>query len=237
MPQTPASRRQAGVLPAVPGLGTAPLAARLARQGLIEPPTTTPPFMAGLGLWLGWTEAIALADALQLPIAACTKRTADADMAATAELDAVRLALERRIDDDAETAGDADFAPHRHRCQAVQQAMAADIAALRARLRRRLAQGPAPAARLAAIDAVFERSLAPREQSLLALMPTLLERRFVQLRPSGAKVPNAPDTAVQARAAPAWLASFRHDMRLLLRDELALRLQPSEGLVQALRAA
>jgi hypothetical protein len=225
MPQTSVTRRPAGVPAAVPGLGTAPLAARLVRLGLIEPPPAAPSFMDGLGRWLGWTEAIALADALLLSAATAGGDGAEAAARAAADLAAVRHVLEVTIDDDAETAADVDFAPHRRRCQAVQQAMAADIAALRARLRQGLAQGVA--ARLAAIDAVFERTLAPREQSLLALMPTLLERRFLQHQAA----------AGDAAGAAPWLAAFRRDMRQLLRDELALRLQPCAGLVQALHAA
>ncbi len=98
------------------------------------------------------------------------------------------------------------------------------IAALRGRLREAAGRASPALARLAAVDAVMEQVLGAREQALLAGVRRQLEQRFERLRPP-------PD------AAPTdWLTPFCQDLQALLLAELDLRLQPLEGLVEALRA-
>lgn len=132
----------------------------------------------------------------------------------------------------------ADFATHRRRHAALQRTMAAPIAALRHQLRALLAGQSADGARLAALDAVLDEALAAREAHLLGRVPELLAPRFERLRQahhqrlaaSGA----ADDPAHWARPG-GWLAAFGDELRAALRAELDTRLQPLEGLLDALR--
>lgn len=154
----------------------------------------------------------------------------------------------------AETA--ADFSSHRRRYLAKQQAMEAGVAALREGLRAALAARSPDLAKLAAVDAVMEQVLGERERELLSLVPVVLAQRFERLRqdelaaraaqgahdaaPSDVaaaapEAPEAPEAAAPvATLSGAWLASFRKDLHELLQAELDLRLQPVEGLIDAL---
>ncbi len=140
---------------------------------------------------------------------------------------------------------DRDGGFYRQRYLVLQQTMEAHIARLRARLRERLALRSGEVARLAALDAVMERALARRERSLLAAAPALLGARCERLRAQAQEAASIADTAEGAAAAvPAsasvsapgsWAPAFRRDMQHLLLAELDLRLQPAEGLLEALR--
>ncbi|MFT4267926.1 MAG: DUF3348 family protein, partial [Xenophilus sp.] len=92
-------------------------------------------------------------------------------------------------------------------------------------LRDALAARSPALARLAAVDAVMERALAAREQALLGALPARLQKHFERLRREAG--PEAPPSA--------WLPAFRRDLQALLLAELDFRLQPLEGLMQALR--
>jgi Protein of unknown function (DUF3348) len=199
----------------------------LDRQALLEGPSLPPSVAEGLGRWVGWKQAFPLSAALQAP--AGPTRPAPVSAAAVARLEReftrVHERLVRTIDDDGAQAHDADYAPYRRHCTAVQQLMEADIGALRVRARAVLAQLSPALQRLAALDAVMDGVVSSHEQQALARLPSLLERRFTRLR-----------QAHEAGAAPGWLHHFRADLRQALRAELDLRLQPAEGLLDALRA-
>ncbi|CAN5401733.1 DUF3348 domain-containing protein [soil metagenome] len=138
---------------------------------------------------------------------------------------------------DAATGPTRDFTPHRRRYVARQQAMDASIGPLRARLRTSLA-GRSPAmARLAAVDAVMEQLLGPREHHLLATVPGLLERHFERLAEAHPAESAEPPASGATDAAPAaWLHDFTHAMQGVLIAELDIRMQPVEGLLAALRS-
>ena len=102
-----------------------------------------------------------------------------------------------------------------------QRSMAARIATLRERLRARLAEASAPLARLAQLDAVLERAIAPQERQALTGLPALLTRR--------AQAHHAADPR-------RWRARFWADLQRALRAELDLRLQPVLGLMESLEA-
>ncbi len=118
-----------------------------------------------------------------------------------------------------------EFAVYRQRYLARQQAMETAIGASRGGLRDALAARSPALARLAAVDAVMEQALAAREQALLGMLPTRLQKHFERLRHEAG--PEAPPAA--------WLPAFRRDLQALLLAELDFRLQPLEGLMQALR--
>ena len=107
--------------------------------------------------------------------------------------------------------------------------MAADITHLRGRLRDLVARQAPELAQLVTMDTVMERALGRQERALLSTLPDWLVQHFDRLRLAAASARDA--TSPSAR----WLDVFRRDMQDLLLAELDLRLQPSEGLVGALR--
>lgn len=191
----------------------------LARWTDLDPADGTGSFADRLSHWVGWTDAIALSSALEAAPVVLPGRQA-AGAVGAAEVERVRTALAAPF----EPADETDFLPYRRRYHARQQAMDTRIGALRQRLRATLGAGSPRSARLAALDATLEQLLAGRERSLLASVPVLLEKRFEQLRRA------EPDAAPAA-----WRAAFAGDMHAVLRAELALRLQPVDGLLAALR--
>lgn len=225
----PSSRAQAHG-PALIGL--------LARIGGAGAPAPSSSLSDRLGQWIDWRHAVALAAALDARPAAAGADAASGD---GGECGQVRAMLVGAIEGDRAfvAVGGAgadtpvpDAAFFRQRCLALQQKMEAEVGHLRGRLRGRLMRRGGDAARVAAIDAVMERAVGPRERALLAPIPALLEQHFERLRLAAADSP----AASAAATAPAWLGAFRHDMRELLLAELDLRLQPAEGLLAALRS-
>lgn len=212
--------------PGVAGSELTRLLASLADEA--PPPVARAAFADRLGHWLGWTGAIALSSAL------ASSATADPSVAPTGGADGleadfvrVRAALAASIAaGPREPASDpADFAPFRRHCLDRQRAMETAVGALRQRLRDALARRAAGLARVAAIDAVLDRSLAAQERSLLGLVPLRLQAHFERLRRAA---PEAPD-------GPGWLDAFRDDMARVLQAELAHRLLPAQGLLDTLR--
>lgn len=200
---------------------------------------------ARMAAWLGWSDAIALSRVLG-PTDEASPAAPQPDPARTAL--ALRRALEERerLDErlgadthealaalrrDIGEAGGAraaatvrvDLGACRRLITARQRAMETAVAPLRARVRATLALlGPA-LARLAALDAALEPALAARERELLAGTPGLLESGWAALlqAPPG-EGPAPEDRLIDELAA-------------LLAAEQALRLEPLDGLIEALR--
>lgn len=235
------------------------LLARLAEADVSEPQAS---LADRLSQWLGWTDAIALSTALNtqpgLPRAGAGALPAlereDAALVATARSALTKMITracapaEARRDSRARAEADApaSFAEFRQDYLSIQQAMETEVGQLRKRLRALLAARTPALARLAAVDAIMERSLAAREQRLLASVPALLATYFERLRRAAQQAPDeagpasdvASDVASDiAPAAPgAWLAAFRKEMQSVLLAELDIRFQPVQGLLAALRA-
>jgi hypothetical protein len=194
----------------------------LARLAEVEPAAGTQGFAERLSGWLNWTDAIALSAALE---GGPTSGARNPDV--QAEFNRVRATLAKAIDDDIGLSADpaaADFGPLRRRYLARQQAMEVAVVALRQRVRAALAAASPRSGQLAGVDAVMEQVVGERERLLLAGVPSLLEKRFERLR---ARQPD--DTG--------WLDGFCRDLRAVLHAELEIRLQPVEGLLQALAEA
>lgn len=209
------------------GFSGSTLVRSLARLTDIDVADSKRSFADRLSQWLGWTDAITLSSVLNGDI---SKEPASALRVARGSEDAecrrVRDALVAAIAEDLAPARNAatgttiDFAPWRRRYVARQQAMETSISALRKRVRATLA-GKSPAmAQLAALDAVMEHALGAQEQRLLATIPGLLGKYFKRLAQSGPE---------------AWQEAFGKDMQSVLLAELEIRLQPVEGLLEALR--
>lgn len=206
--------------------------ARFAESGGPESRQT---FAGRLGDWLSVTDALALSAALEAPDAppsqppdpsdaSASRGAGDAALASAAETGAAarrgRARVEAAVCDaiSAFSESATDFPTYRRHHLGFQRDMAARIAPLRQALRAELTIRSPSLARIAWLDAVFERALADRERSLLASVPVLLGRRFEQLRGE----------------TDGWLARFHDELREALRAELALRLQPIDGLIAAL---
>ncbi|WP_017461761.1 DUF3348 family protein [Dyella ginsengisoli] len=213
---------QAALRPTVRGPTFIRLLARLAELDVAAPGSSLP---EQLGQWLDWKHALSLAAALD-------SRPAVPEHAATvpddlsAECTRARETLLAALRHDpllasgTPAAGESDFAPYRQVCLARQRAAQATVGRLRGRLRDALMAASPEQARLAEVDAVMEVALTPREHSLLAKVPALLERRFESHRGAG-----------QTHG----LDAFRREMQSVLLAELDLRFQPVDALLAALR--
>ena len=232
----------------------------LARLTAAEVPDARPALPDRLSQWLDWTDAIKLSTALNgnPPVIAsgpCGNAAAAADDAAR-----VRATLTRAIADDsvfASTRGrsntnapasvdaSVDYAVFRQRYLFLQREMGTAIGNLRERLRVTLAAATPAMARLAMVDAVMERALAPREQGLLGNVPQLLAGYFQRLRKveqeaqaaAQSDAPAEPSGGTPGVAPRAWLDAFRKDMQSVLLAEMEVRFQPVEALLAALRTS
>lgn len=231
----------------------------LADLGGVEVADTKQTFAERLAGWMAWTDAIALSAALggspAGPAAARRPAAAGAAQAMAAEFDQVRADLARSITQDAvfapgrpgaarpapasagPVADPTEFSTYRRRYLAQQRAMEARIPPLRARVRAALAAASADLGRLAALDAALDAALGERERHLLAKVPRLLERHFERLRqthPEPAPDDTRPVNPSLKWLPPAWLATCCSDMQTTLLAELAIRLNPVQGMVEAL---
>lgn len=201
-------------------------------------------FAERLSRWVNAFDAIGLQAAHQSIRA---MRAAAAPPAAAARPDAgrslatqfrqARAALAHAIAQDLPAAAsDAGFAPYQQRHLELQRQMEQAVAALREQVRQRLGPVSATLRQLAALDAVFEHLVAPRERALLPTAVSMMGRRYEQLRSAHRQTLEAgePDDPLQWRAPGGWLQVFAHEWRQVLLAELDLRLEPVAGLVEAL---
>jgi hypothetical protein len=196
-------------------------------------------FAERLSLWLDWSDAISLSAALNgagapvpppIPAGASTAAGAAFD-----EFTRVRADLVKSITTDdlfrvdkasmksstsPEPAADSamDLPACRRQYLAHQRAMAERIGPLRANVRAAMSKQSAALSRLAALDAALDEALAVRERHLLSHISPLLEKRFEHLRKSH----------------PEPWPAYRRNVQHLLLAELDIRLQPVEGMMEAM---
>lgn len=195
-------------------------------------------FADALSQWTGWTDAIALSAALDKPVPqAISPLEGDKSvqsMQVQAEWLRLQASLAQAIVRETQAAGRSPleaglgYTPFRQCFVARQQAMDVAVGALRDRVRAVLAGASADLERLAAVDAAMAQALAPQERRLLAALPAQLEKHYQQLRATQA----ADD--LDRPGAEAWVEAFRRDLQAILLAELEHRLQPVEGMLQAL---
>jgi len=196
-----------------------------------------------LGQWLDWTHAVALSTSLDGKPSAVGFDVPTFGSAEENECARVRASLVSTIAGDRAFAKEGganeavDYSVFRQRYLAIQRSMQAATGNLRGRLRDMLAQRTVDMARLAAVDAVMERALSPREHTLLDHVPALLGEHFERLRQTEQKALADAQVSEGAPAiAPgAWLDVFRKDVQSVLLAELDVRFHPVEGLLAALR--
>lgn len=223
--------------PLLPGPAFIRLLAGLA-DGQATP--TSPDLSDRLSQWVDWNRAVALSRALDGRVPPPPAEAVTFDAAEAAECARVRSVLETAIVQQADSpkpgASD-DAAAIRQRVIALQRSMQASTGRLRGRLRDMLSLAGPELGRLAEVDAVMENTLSPREQALLATVPTLLAQHFERLRNAALPSP-VEGEAVDAGAVPAddgWRQRFNHAMQSVLLAELDVRFHPIEGLLAALR--
>lgn len=200
-------------------------------------------FAERLGLWVSAFDAIGLQGALQpqraKPVPVTGARSRAARLASLQEqLQRVRQALAHAIAQDPVALAGADpalqaYAPFQRRHSELQRHMEQMLAPLREQVRQALAQTSPALRQLAALDAVIESMLGPREQQHLAGLPAWLARRFEQCR-QAALAPQLALSSGEGDAAPDWVHAFAQDWRQVLLAELQLRLEPVAGLLAAL---
>jgi hypothetical protein len=217
-------------------------------------------FAEKLGLWVGYTDAIAL-------YAVHNAKAFDPGEAADAENDSeqvdiahdfarIRASLEQQITRTAapkrgqsgvelpmpqaelpEDLGSA-YEPYRRYYLAHQRDMDLSVPPLRARVREKVAALSPALQQLAALDGTFEHILGEREAMLLAKLPQIMKKRFAHLRKQhqqalvDAQQADSPSLWMQPGA---WLARFCNELQTVLLAELDLRLQPAVGLLEALQ--
>ena len=129
-----------------------------------------------------------------------------------------------------------DFATHAPRYLDLQKQMELRLQPLRAQVRQTIAQGTPRLRQVAALDAVMEHMLAPREQRLWALLPAHLERRLAhrhRQHQHRLTAQGLTDEHARWRQAGGWLWAFERDMQALLTAELQTRMEPITGLLEA----
>ncbi|TKS55140.1 DUF3348 family protein [Luteimonas yindakuii] len=216
--------QQAQLRAPVPASTLPRLLARIAGATPMPPPQAP---AARLGEWLDWPRAVALSRALDGPAAVDDDAGSDVDAATCARVreELVQSITAERGWPAADAGSDAAAAAVLRHCQSLQRAMQAATGRLRGQLRDRLARQSPLQARLAAVDAVLEGVLSPREHALLAPVPALLAAHCERLQRSDGATAQADG----------WYRPFREDARQVLLAELDLRFQPVDALVAALR--
>lgn len=126
------------------------------------------------------------------------------------------------------------YTPLRRYHQAHQRDMENSARSLRAKVREGVAAAAPQLRQLVALDAAYEGILIEREARLLATLPSLMEKRFNQLRKAYLQTQPADDKPALWMQPGAWLARFCTELQTVLLAELDLRLQPAVGLLEAL---
>ncbi len=221
--------------------------------------TPAAPSEAGLGMgdqlaqWVSAFDAISLHTALRAiqatgAVAGRTPapvRRPHPPAALAADFAQVRAQQARAIAQAPALPNEFSYAPYKRRHLELQRQMGQALDALRQRVRDALAQAGPALQQLAALDAAMDKVIAPREQALLPVAVTVLERRFGQLQaahlkaladarqalPDGSAPPE--DDPMRWRRPGAWLHDFEQDWHQALRAELDLRLEPIAGLIEA----
>lgn len=130
------------------------------------------------------------------------------------------------------------FEPYRRYYLAHQRDVELQIQSLRAKVRNLLGKTSPALRQLADLDAAFDTILNDRESKLLSRLPSLLEQRFKDLFKAHQQArvdtheADSPDLWMKPGG---WLSRFFSDLQAVQLAELDMRLQPTEGLIEALQ--
>lgn len=232
----------------------------LADLGLVDAAEAGNEFAEKLGQWIHFADAIALSAVHNDSVASMPRMQPGAHSqvhtAASAEFDRIQAFLVNSINrsfspklgrthiqlpiPELELPMNvaSAFAPYRRFYESHQRDMELSIQPLRINVRDSLAKASPRLRKLAELDVAFEKILRDRESKLLAKVLALLRKRFEQLfKAHQKKLADAgqADNPAGWIQAGGWLAQFLKDMHMLMLAEVELRLQPTMGLIEALR--
>jgi hypothetical protein len=190
---------------------------------------STMDFAERLSLWLGAFDAMGLHAVQQLirTMRDPAPGTPPKAQALADDLQRVRAALANAIAQDPPAGEPAGWGPYHARHLQLQRRMEQLIGPLREHVRQEVSRQSPRLRQLAALDAVFEHALAPREQALLSTVATRMKRRFDGVRATAL-------AGTQANEAGTWERDFANEWRQVLLAEVDLRLEPVAGLIEAL---
>ena len=216
-------------------------------------------FSEKLGLWVDYSDAIALSIALNAgsPNLSGTRDAAHSLGGDVASEDLARLRaslenliLQRGLITTGKTLVEwpspdfklpvkvaAAYEPYRKYYAAYQRRMDADIRPLRVSVRAALAKTSPSLKQLATLDAALDKILCERESQLLSTVPLLLRKRFEHLLKAHQKTlfdTQQADKPGDWMKQGAWLSRFCNELQTVLLAELDVRLQPTVGLIEAL---
>jgi hypothetical protein len=206
-----------------------------------------------LGHWVAWTDAISLSAALghtdPADAESSVRDVSPGLFAALQEFTRVRKELTEAIANDrmftARTShggenplatpaeAKAEFSLYRRQYLAHQRTMEDRVAALRAQVRAVASTASSALRQLAALDAVLDDALSTHQRRLLANVPHVLEKRLKTLMGAD-RTEGAADAGAQATDLLGAPADLGKTLQQLLLAELGVRLQPIEGMMQAL---
>ncbi|MCZ4317111.1 DUF3348 family protein [Comamonadaceae bacterium G21597-S1] len=243
--------------PQPPHFSSSPLVRQLASLDIAPAGESTQTFAERLSHWVAWTDAIALsqvlADGPGAAHPAVTPSSAAAPRQLRAQCARVRKDLADAIAGDAllrdaadpprtvatgaAAAGAAkiDYSAYRRQYRAHQHTMEDRIGNLRAAVRKAMA-GLSPAqVRLAALDAVLDRALSPQLRRQLEQVPLMLEKTFqARHKAAAATLPDQEADLNPLPPQPHPVDAVGPTLQRVLLAELELRLQPVQGLIDAL---
>ena len=213
-------------------------------------------FAEKLGLWVDYTDAIALYAVQNASTFQVVESQAEEQIDIADDFARIRASLEQQIartaapkrgqtgvelpmpPADMPTDLTSAYEPYRRYYLAHQRDMDLSVPPLRSRVREKLATMSPALQQLAALDGTFENILSEREARLLATLQKLLKKRFAHLRQQHQQTladTQQADKPSQWMMPGAWLARFCDELQTVLLAELDLRLQPAVGLLEALQ--
>lgn len=205
----------------------------LSELALVEACEPGTAFAEDLAQWLNLDDAITLHAVLAAGATPPPRSGASEKMSLTEQFTRLRVGLATV---DWPVPATASYEPYRRAYSAHQRDMEASLRPFRLQVREVLARTSPTLAKLAALDAVFDKSLCERERQLFSTLPALLAKRFELLRqahqPSPADTPDALNP-LSPETPPAWLTRFGQEVQAVLLAELDARLEPTLGLIEA----
>lgn len=232
---------------------SSPLVRLLASLDVGPGSDSTQTFAEKLSDWVAWTDAISLsrvlADGRHGPVPdARSGNTAGARVV----IDLVRRVRKELADGiandttlrgetllrvhvagGAPAADKVDFAAYRRNYRAHQHTMQDRIMELRAQVRAAVSQLDPALGSLAALDAVFDEALSGHQRRLLENVPALLEKRLQVLHQMPRETP-ANQLELHAAVPSRLPVAIGQTLQRALLAELEIRLQPVEGMIDAL---
>ena len=242
-----------------PSFNSSSLVRLLASLDVAPAADPTPNFAEKLSDWVAWTDAISLSSALGSGAKAVADDMPVAPSAPVAsvvtQLQRLREELTESITNDtilsgvnwgrarpaAAATGEADtghasefdFAAYRRSFSAQQRTMEERIGALRVAVRGVATGHSAALGQLAALDAAMDTALGVHQRRVMANVPAMLEKRFKAVhRPIEASPSRQGDAPASVPGKPP--AAYGKTLQGVLLAEMEVRLQPVEGMIEAL---